>query len=148
MKKEMKKLALAVCAIALFACGANADEECTWSWWIGDAKASSNVDGCALGLGTERANVDGAQVSVCMNLANDVDGGAQVAFGYNRANKFEEGAQVSFFNRVKELRQGVQVGFCNIADSSSLQIGLLCFNKTGFLPVFVFFNFDKKMFRD
>jgi hypothetical protein len=148
MNKDMKKVVAALCAVALFVCGAKAGEECTWSWWVGDDKAATNVDGCALGLGTERADVDGAQVSVCMNLAKNVDGGAQVAFGYNRAIKFEEGAQVSFFNRTKELRQGVQVGFCNIADSSSLQIGLLCFNKTGFLPFFVFFNFDKTMFRD
>ena len=135
----MKKILVAFCAVALAASVANAGD-CTWSWWTGDDKATTKVDGCALGLGTERTEVEGAQVSVCMNLANEVDGGAQVAFGYNRANKFEEGAQVSFFNRAKEFRKGAQVGFVNIADSSSLQVGLL--------PFFVFFNFDKKMFRD
>ena len=144
----MKKILVALCAVAMAASVAKAGD-CTWSWWIGDDKASSNVDeGCALGLGTERGEVEGAQVALCMNLANEVEGGAQVTFGYNRANKFENGAQVSVFNRAKELRKGVQVGFVNIADSSSLQVGLLCFNKTGFLPFFVFFNFDKKMFRD
>ena len=143
----MKKILVALCAAAMAASVANAGD-CTWSWWVGDDKASTEVDGCALGFGTERTEVEGAQVAVCMNLADKVDGGAQVTFGYNRANKFEEGAQVSFFNRAKEFRKGAQVGFVNIADSSSLQIGLLCFNKTGFLPFFVFFNFDKKMFRD
>ena len=129
----MKKILVALCAVAMAASVAKAGD-CTWSWWIGDDKASSNVDeGCALGLGTERGEVEGAQVALCMNLANEVEGGAQVTFGYNRA---------------KELRKGVQVGFVNIADSSSLQVGLLCFNKTGFLPFFVFFNFDKKMFKD
>lgn len=145
----MKKILVlaALCAAAMGASVVKAGD-CTWSWWVGDNKASSDVDGCALGFGTERAEVEGAQVAVCMNLAEKVDGGAQVAFGYNRANRFEEGAQVSFFNRSKEFRNGVQVGFVNIADSSSLQIGLLCFNRTGFLPFFLFFNFDKNMFRD
>ena len=137
----MKKILVALCAAAMAASVAKAGD-CTWSWWTGDDKASSSVDGCALGFGTERTNVEGAQVAVCMNLADKVDGGAQVTFGYNRANKFEEGAQVSFFNRAKEFRKGAQVGLVNIAESSSLQVGLLCFNKTGFLPFFVFFNFD------
>ena len=142
----MKKIVVALCAVAMAVSGVKAGD-CTWSWWVGDDKASTKADGCALGFGTERTEVEGAQVSVCMNLANEAEG-AQVAFGYNRANKFDKGAQVSFFNRAKEFRKGAQVGFVNIADSSSLQVGLLCFNKTGFLPFFVFFNFDKKMFRD
>lgn len=142
----MKKIIVALCAVAMAVSGVKAGD-CTWSWWVGDDKASAKVDGCALGFGTERTEVEGAQVSVCMNLANEAEG-AQVAFGYNRANKFDKGAQVSFFNRAKEFRKGAQVGFVNIAESSSLQVGLLCFNKTGFLPFFVFFNFDKKMFRD
>jgi hypothetical protein len=142
----MKKLMVALCAVAMAVTAVKAD--CTWSWWIGDNKASSNVDGCALGLGTERAEVEGAQVALCVNLAKDFDGGAQVTYGYNRADKFESGAQVACVNHAKEFRKGAQVGFVNIAESSSLQIGLLCFNKTGFLPFFVFFNFDKNMFKD
>ena len=142
----MKKLMVALCAVAMVVTAVKAD--CTWRWWIGDNKASSNVDGCALGLGTERAEVEGAQVALCVNLAKDFDGGAQVTYGYNRADKFESGAQVACVNHAKEFRKGAQVGFVNIAESSSLQIGLLCFNKTGFLPFFVFFNFDKNMFKD
>ena len=142
----MKKIVVALCAVVMAVSVVKAGD-CSWSWWVGDDKASTKVDGCALGFGTERTEVEGAQVSVCMNLADEAEG-AQVAFGYNRANKFEKGAQVSFFNRAKEFRKGAQVGFVNIAESSSLQVGLLCFNKTGFLPFFVFFNFDKKMFRD
>jgi hypothetical protein len=34
----------------------------------------------------------------------------------------------------------------NRAESASLQLGLLCWNKTGFLPFFVFFNFDPNCF--
>jgi len=142
----MKKIIVAFCAAAMAVSVASAGD-CTWSWWVGDDKSSSDVDGCALGCGTERAEVEGAQVAVCMNLAKEAEG-AQVTFGYNRAIKFDKGAQVACFNRAKEFRKGAQVGFVNVADSSSLQIGLLCFNKTGFLPFFVFFNFDKAMFRD
>jgi hypothetical protein len=40
----------------------------------------------------------------------------------------------------------VQFAFVNKAKSSALQLGLVCINDTGFLPAFVFFNFDKKMF--
>ena len=143
----MKKIIVALFAVAMAASVVHAGD-CTWSWWIGDGKSSSKVEGCALGLGPERAEVEGAQVALCVNLAKELDGGAQLTYGYNRADKFESGAQVACVNHVKELRKGAQVGFVNIADSSSLQVGLLCFNKTGFLPFFVFFNFDKNMFRD
>ncbi len=34
----------------------------------------------------------------------------------------------------------------NSADKAALQLGLICVNKGGFLPVFVFFNFDKTQF--
>ena len=43
-------------------------------------------------------------------------------------------------------RSGCQLAFVNRAEKSALQLGLLCFNKSGFLPFFVFFNFDPKMF--
>ena len=142
----MKRIVVALCAVVMAASVVQAGD-CTWSWWVGDDKSSSDVEGCALGFGTERAEVEGAQVALCMNLAKEAEG-AQVTFGYNRAIKFDKGAQVACFNRAKEFRKGAQVGFVNVADSSSLQIGLLCFNKTGVLPFFVFFNFDKAMFRD
>lgn len=159
----MKRMLVMVCMTALAVSVSKAD--CSWSWWAGDGKASSDVDGCALGLATERSDVEGAQVALCFNRAKAVDGGAQVSFGCNVAGSFGEGAQVSFgynsadefsegaqvalgCNRVKKLREGVQVGLCNIADSASLQIGLVCINRTGFLPVFILFNFDRSMFRD
>ena len=125
----MKKIMIALCAVMMGVATANAG--CTWSWWTGDDKATSDSKGCALGLATERANVVGAQVAICYNKAKAVNGGAQAAFGYNRTDT---------------LRNGVQLAFWNAADSSALQLGLLCFNKTGFLPFFVFFNFDKAMF--
>ena len=57
------------------------------------------------------------------------------------------GAQVSIgYSRAKTLRNGVQTALFNRAKSSSLQIGLICVNETGFLPVFIFFNFDGNQF--
>ena len=141
----MKKLMMALCAATLAVSVAHAD--CTWSWWTGDDKASKDVNGCALGLATERAAVKGAQVSICYNDAKEVKSGAQVALGCNFADKFHRGAQWSIgFNHADKLSNGCQLAFVNQAESASLQLGLLCFNKTGFLPFFVFFNFDKAQF--
>jgi hypothetical protein len=126
----MKKLVIAM-AIVFAACiGANAGEF-HWSWWTGGETASKSVKGCVLGLGSEVKELRGAEVSLCLNKAGDVKSGAQVAIGYNRT---------------ETLRNGCQVAFVNQADKAALQLGLLCFNKSGFLPFFVFFNFDPKMF--
>ena len=125
----MKKLIIALCAVAMSVSVARAD--CTWSWWTGDDKASDNVSGCALGLATERNSVVGAQVALIYNKAKKCKNGAQVSIGYNRTDT---------------MRNGVQGAVVNAADSAALQLGLLCFNKTGFLPFFVFFNFDPAQF--
>ncbi len=123
----MKKLMLAVaCALGMaFASQA----EVTWDWWFGNA--GTDIKGCALGIGSENNDVVGAQMSVAASIAENVKNGAQGALGYSR---------------VKTLRNGAQFGFVSQAESASLQFGLICFNKTGFLPVFPFFNFDVKMF--
>ena len=135
----MKKLFMALlasCLLSGVACYGNETKESgefAWSWWAG--APAENVDrdlrGCALGIGSEFNSVRGAQVSLCMNKVETFNNGAQVAIGYNRAGK---------------LRNGCQVAFVNSADSAALQFGLLCFNKSGFLPFFVFFNFDKHAF--
>ena len=57
--------------------------------------------------------------------------GCQYAFGYCNAQK---------------VQNGPQLAVVNIADKAALQFGLLNFNKGGFLPFFVFFNFDTKAF--
>ena len=127
----MKKLVIALCAVTMAAAAANA--ECIWSWWtnVPSENASKDVKGAALGIASEVASVQGAQVSILFNRINRVKSGAQVAIGYNRA---------------KVVRNGPQVGFVNVADAAALQFGLLCFNKEGFLPVFPFFNFSAKQF--
>ena len=122
----MKKVMIALC-VALM--GLSASAEWWWTWF--EEREDKDVRGCELGLFTKSQKVSGAQVALCSNKAEDVASGAQVSFGYSRAVTFRNGAQVSFFNRAK---------------SSSLQLGLICVNETGFLPVFIFFNFDGKQF--
>ena len=126
----MKKLVFAAAFAMAAAVSANA--ECIWSWWVGapEENSSKEVEGCVLGFASEVESVNGAQVSLCWNEAEKING-AQVAFGYNHA---------------KIVRNGPQVGFVNRAESAALQFGLLCWNDGGFLPFFVFFNFDKTGF--
>ena len=89
------------------------------------------MSGCALGIGAANDKVTGAQVALCAAKAEKVKAGAQVAIGYSQ---------------VDTLRNGVQSAFITKARRAALQFGLVCFNEGGFLPVFVFFNFDKTMF--
>ena len=124
----MKKLMFALCA-GMMAFAANADFN--WSWWVGDDKTDKELTGCQLGIASECKTMKGAQVSILWNRMQNLHNGAQVAWGYNNA---------------KTVQNGPQVAFVNIADKAALQLGLLCFNKEGFLPFFVFFNFDTKMF--
>lgn len=141
MKKTCLAFAFICCAISAF--GANGmepvgdndpvNDEMVLSWWSGAPAANLQKDlrGTALGLGSGFKSVRGAQVSLCMNEVQELKAGAQVALGYNHAGV---------------ARNGCQVALVNNADSAALQFGLLCFNKGGFLPFFVFFNFDKTAF--
>lgn len=111
------------------ACFANAST--VWSWWVGDKNADKDLKGCQLGIASECKSMSGAQVSLLWQRTEKLKNGAQVAIGYNNA---------------KKVQNGPQCAVVNIADKAALQFGLLCFNKGGFLPFFVFFNFDKTMF--
>ena len=122
----MKKVFVLACAIIL---GSAAQSAVTWDWWFGHS--SEDISGCALGIAAANANVVGAQVALCAAKAENVEAGAQVAIGYSQ---------------VDTLRNGVQSAFIAKARKAALQFGLICFNEGGFLPVFVFFNFDKSMF--
>ena len=122
----MKKILVLAC-VALF--GLAAQSAVTWDWWF--KNKSKDVSGCALGLGAANAQVNGAQVAICAAKADKVKAGAQVALGYSQ---------------VDTLRNGVQTAFIAKARKAALQFGLVCINEGGFLPVFVFFNFDKSMF--
>jgi len=124
----MKKLLFAV---LLGTVSVAAHAGCCWSWWVGDDKADKDLSGCQLGIASECKSMKGAQVSILWNRMQELHNGAQVAWGYNNA---------------KKVQNGPQVAVVNIADKAALQFGLLCWNKGGFLPFFVFFNFDKTMF--
>lgn len=124
----MKKVMI-VCSALAMAAAAHADF--SWSWWTGDEKANDDVRGCVLGLGAERQQVSGCEWAVCVSKAKHVHAGAFGAIGYSQTER---------------LANGVQFAFVNRAEHSALQLGLLNWNKGGFLPFFVFFNFDKTMF--
>ena len=125
MKKLLLIAALAVAAVS------SAKAEFVWSWWVDGDTASKDVKGCVLGLGSTVKTMTGAQLDLCISKADQVKSGCQGAIGYSR---------------VKTLRNGCQFAFWNDADNAALQFGLICRNKGGFLPWFVFFNFDKTMF--
>ena len=122
----MKKIMIALCAGMM---GLAASADCTWSWWR--ERANEDIRGASLGLVTENDTVTGAQVSVAFSKAQKVTSGCQFAFGYSQA---------------QTLRNGVQLAFFNNAQHAALQFGLICRNEGGFLPWFVFFNFDKTQF--
>ena len=128
----MKKLMIAACAAVMGASAANADF--IWNWWTtsnAGKPQKSEMKGCSLGIASELKSVKGAQIDLLFNKSKSFKSGAQGAIGYSQT---------------ETLRNGVQMAFVNKAKSSALQLGLVCINDTGFLPAFVFFNFDKKMF--
>ena len=124
----MKKMLFA--GVLALACAAQA--EFKWSWWPGSPDLSDQkVRGCVLGVASEVDTVTGAQVDLLWHKAKNVTAGCQYAIGYSR---------------VDSLRNGCQVAIVNSADHAALQLGLICVNKGGFLPWFIFFNFDKTQF--
>jgi hypothetical protein len=128
----MKKAMMAVCAVVMGASVANADF--IWNWWT-DSNAGQpqkkSLRGCSLGIASELTEVKGAQIDLLFNSSKRVKSGVQGAIG---------------FTKTETLRNGAQFAFLNKAKSAALQFGLVNFNETGFLPVFIFFNFDTKMF--
>ncbi len=130
----MKKMMVALCAVALGVTAAQAGDF-FWSWWVKKPAevATKDVEGCVLGFASETASIKGAQVSLCYNKTQKVKGGCQYAIGYNNA---------------KTVKNGPQIAFVNVSDAAALQFGLLNFNKAGFLPVFPFFNFATTQFGD
>ena len=87
-----------------------------WSTWNRGDIADKEVSGCVLGFSSH---------------VKEMMAGVQADFLVSTAEK---------------VRNGAQLGLYNSADSAALQFGLLCFNKTGFIPFCVFFNMDKRMF--
>lgn len=98
-------------------------------------------------------NMTGAQVGLC-NIVGREDGlkvgkgrGAQLGW-VNVSNGDFAGAQLGVANLSDNAIAGTQIGFINSSDDSNaagqgncFQLGVLNFNKNGFLPFFVLFNF-------
>ena len=121
---NMKKLMM-VAAVALAAACAKADV--AWDWWCGNGLKNPDVH---LGIACKALTVKFAEVSLVYNATPIVRNGAQVSLFYNDAK------DVSW----------VQAAFVNCAKSAKIQVGLLNFNDSGFLPFFPLFNLDKSLF--
>ena len=120
----MRKMMI-IASLVIAASFANGDV--VWDWWCGNSIKSPVVH---LGLGCKASSVKAAEVSLCCNFTPVVTHGAQVCIGYNSA---------------KDVKW-VQGALVNRADSAKVQVGLLNFNKNGFLPFFPFVNLDKSLF--
>ena len=129
----MKKLIVALSAVVLGVVSANAGDF-LWNWWTTSNEGKPEktaMKGCSLGIASQLKEVSGAQIDVLFNKNEKFNAGCQYAIGYSQT---------------LEMHNGVQVATVNKARSASLQIGLICINDTGFLPFFIFFNFDPHMF--
>lgn len=90
----------------------------------------NDVNGTSMAIQVGGFNVTkelfGMQVSGLASRAIDGGGGVQISGIYNNSDALS----------------GLQIGLLNIAgEMKGLQLGLLNFNKNGFLPIFPFFNF-------
>ena len=131
----MKKLMIALSAIVLGITSANAGDF-LWNWWTTsnvDKPQKTEMKGCSLGIASELKSVQGAQIDILFNKSENVKAGVQAALGATFAGESRSGVQGSLF--------------VNKAKGSALQLGLICVNDTGFLPVFVFFNFTPGYFK-
>lgn len=101
----------------------------------------SGVQLSVMGARNRAGHTRGVQVGAMISIADELIG-AQVATLANVADNMT-GLQCSSLFNVAEDGIGVQIsGLLNIAnDMKGLQLGLLNFNKNGFLPFFPLFNF-------
>ena len=148
----MRKLLVAVsfvCAVAF------ARADVTWSWWMNRENATTDF---SFGIASKCAAVDTFEFSVLYSASPVRDGVQWTFFGLNDSDA-DCALQLAFFNRGNDpcVQLGLiniandpvlDLGFVNVADDAKFQIGLLNFNKSGFLPVFVFVNFNPSIFTE
>ena len=121
---------------------------------VGICGGAEKVRGLQVGiLSAATMEMSGAQVGLC-NFTGREDlvktgkaNGAQVGW-VNASQSDFAGAQVGVANLSSNGMYGAQVGFINHVDDSNavrqgncFQFGVLNFNKSGFLPFFILFNF-------
>ena len=148
----MKKLFFAAAAVALsFAASADV----VWNWWLNNPSARTDI---SLGIASKCADVSTLELSLLYN-ASPVDNGVQIAFpGINDSDKAQVLQGSMWFNRGDDScvqlgcvnvakKNTFNLGFINVAEESKFQLGFLNFNSKGFLPVFIFVNFDPSIFK-
>ncbi len=152
----MKKLGKWMCAALLAAAsGVGAAEMDYGVWTDTPSVAHSSVNGVRWGLplSVSTGKVEGAELSILYSGTRDVEGIKYSLLGVNNGEKLE-GVSVGLVNNsgatVDSIqlglvnnsgKGGIQLGLVNNNDNDALfQLGLLNFNKNGWLPVMVFFN--------
>ena len=149
----MKKVLLAVCAVALFAGASFAAVPVQLSLWDKIAVPPSDaVHGLVIGIGNYTQELRGVSYNLIFAKTDDAIG-LQSAI-VTKSSKFTglqagcvnfncgevTGAQYGFFNKAKSVK-GLQLGIVNMTeDMQGIQIGIVNFIKTGPLPVMVIFN--------
>ena len=147
----MKKLVV-FAALVMGAVAAQASVQ--WNWWLENESASADV---SLGIASRCKAVSAFELSLFYSSSPVADGVQWTFLGLNDSEATCP-LQLAFVNRGKD--PCVQFGFANINDSSvfdmglvncsdeaKFQLGFLNFNKKGFLPVFIFINFDPSIFK-
>ena len=158
----MKKFGKWMCAALLaVATGAGAAEMDYGVWTDSPEIASASVNGVRWGLplAVSSGKVDGAELSILYSGTREVTGIKYSLLGGNNGGKLE-GVSVGLFNNsgatVDSIqlglvnnsgKGGIQLGLVNNNDDDALfQLGLVNFNKNGWLPVMLFFNIGSQAF--
>jgi len=146
----MKKLLVALSLVGAVLC---AQADVAWSWWLENSDISTDI---SFGLAARCKQVKSLELSLLYAGSPVSDGLQWTIFGLNdseakcplQAAFVNRGAdpcvQLGFVNLAKS--SVFDLGFANVADDAKFQLGFLNFNKKGFLPVFVFVNFDPSIF--
>ncbi|MCL2390426.1 MAG: hypothetical protein FWD54_07375 [Endomicrobia bacterium] len=149
----MKKVLLAVCAVALFAGASFAATPIQLSLWDKIAVPPSDaVHGLVIGIGNYTPELRGVSYNFIFAKTDDAIGlqsaivtksnefaGLQAGFVNFNCGEVT-GVQYGFFNKAKSVK-GLQLGFVNMTeDMQGIQVGLLNFIKTGPLKFMVIAN--------
>lgn len=120
---------------------------------------ASTASAGGLPLAVSSGKVDGAELSILYSGTREVTGIKYSLLGVNNGEKLE-GVSVGLFNNsgatVDSIqlglvnnsgKGGIQLGLVNNNDDDALfQLGLVNFNKNGWLPVMLFFNIGSQAF--
>ncbi len=147
----MKKLLVAV---SLVMAAALAQADVTWSWWMENPSAKPEL---SFGIASKCQSVETLEFSLLYSASPVKDGVQFTWIGLNNSDATCP-LQLAFFNRGKDpcVQLGFinvskssvfDMGFANMSDDAKFQLGFLNFNKKGFLPIFVFVNFNPEIFQ-